>query len=60
MFSSLPGLWTARPFAPISPPVVVLIIDDDGDSAQALAAALDMEGFRTVVARNGGKSSAKL
>ncbi|MFM0327936.1 response regulator [Caballeronia glebae] len=31
----------------------MLIIDDDGDSAQALAAALDMEGFRTVVARNG-------
>jgi CheY-like chemotaxis protein len=53
MFSSLPGLWTDRPFARVSPPVIVLIIDDDGDGAEALAAVLEMEGFRTVVAHGG-------
>lgn len=40
-----PPLWTSRAFAPVSPPVCVLIVDDDGDVADALQAVLEAEGY---------------
>ncbi|MDR5798029.1 response regulator [Caballeronia sp. LZ008] len=46
---SKPGLWTDRRFDRVSPPVVVLIVDDDMAGAQALAAVLMIEGFQTTV-----------
>ncbi len=48
-----PGLWTDRPFDRVLPPVVVLIIDDDMAGAQALAAVLVIEGFRTTIVGSG-------
>ena len=48
-----PGLWNARPFAGVTPPIAVLIVDDDSAGAEALAAALATEGFRTIVAVGG-------
>jgi CheY-like chemotaxis protein len=47
------GLWTDRPFDRVLPPVVVLIIDDDMAGAQALAAVLVIEGFRTTIVDSG-------
>src|SRR5437763_17021506 len=47
------GLWNARPFEGVTPPVAVLIVDDDSAGAEALAAALATEGFRTIVADGG-------
>ncbi len=48
-----PGLWTDRLFDRVLPPVVVLIVDDDMASAQALAAVLVIEGFRTTIVESG-------
>ncbi|SAK56849.1 response regulator receiver protein [Caballeronia temeraria] len=48
-----PGLWNARPFEGVTPPIAVLIVDDDSAGAEALAAALATEGFRTIVAVGG-------
>ncbi|MDR5740204.1 response regulator [Caballeronia sp. LZ016] len=49
-------IWNPRPFACVSPPVAVLIVDDDIAGAEALAAALATEGIRTIVA-DGGTSA---
>jgi CheY-like chemotaxis protein/3'-phosphoadenosine 5'-phosphosulfate sulfotransferase (PAPS reductase)/FAD synthetase len=40
-----PPLWTTRVFSPVTPPVGVLIVDDDHDLADALQAVLEAEGF---------------
>ncbi|SAK75342.1 response regulator receiver protein [Caballeronia temeraria] len=50
---SMPGLWIDRSFASVSPPVVVLIVDDDPAGAQALAAVLVIEGYRATVVAGG-------
>ncbi|SAK89357.1 response regulator receiver protein [Caballeronia glebae] len=42
---STPSLWTTRAFAPVTPPVCVLIVDDDGDVADAMQAVLETEEF---------------
>lgn len=42
---SIPPLWTTRAFSPVSPPVCVLIVDDDYALALALQALLETEGF---------------
>ncbi|SAK95066.1 response regulator receiver protein [Caballeronia catudaia] len=42
---STPPLWTTRAFAPVTPPICVLIVDDDGDVADALQAVLEAEEF---------------
>ncbi|WP_061180468.1 response regulator [Caballeronia pedi] len=44
-----PGLWTDRLFDRVSPPVVVLIVDDDIAGARALAAVLGIEGYRATI-----------
>lgn len=52
--SPLPhGLWNVRTFASVTPPVAVLIVDDDWPGAEALAAVLALEGFRTDVVDGG-------
>lgn len=51
--SPIPGLWSVRSFQSVSPPIAVLIVDDDGAGAEALAAALMLEGFRTTVVEGG-------
>lgn len=47
------GLWTTRRFDGVTPPVCVLIVDDDDAMSAALEAALVTYGFRASVA-NGG------
>lgn len=51
--SRIPGLWSTRSFECAVPPITVLIVDDDGGGAEALAAVLAIEGFRTAVADGG-------
>jgi CheY-like chemotaxis protein len=50
---SIPGIWSTRSFDQVNPPVAVLIVDDDSANADALAAALAIDGFRTSVAESG-------
>ncbi|WP_053573032.1 response regulator [Caballeronia cordobensis] len=50
---AIPGLWTDRLFDRVLPPVVVLIIEDDTTGAQALAAVLVIDGFRTTIVESG-------
>jgi two-component system, cell cycle response regulator DivK len=38
-------VWSTRTFDSVDPPIRALVIDDDKDFAQALAAALELEGF---------------
>jgi DNA-binding response OmpR family regulator len=43
---SLPSrIWTARTFASVDAPVTALIVDDNAELANALQAALELEGF---------------
>ena len=49
----MPGIWSSRSFDQVNPPVVVLIVDDERATADALAAALAADGFRTSVAESG-------
>ena len=49
----LAGLWTTRSFTRVTPPVNVLIVDDERAVADALAAALTTDGFRTTVIDDG-------
>ncbi|WP_250495358.1 response regulator [Caballeronia sp. GAWG1-1] len=51
--SPLLGLWSVRQFDRVDPPIIVLIIDDDPVGAEALAAVLTGEGFRTLVLAEG-------
>ncbi|SAK89860.1 hypothetical protein AWB81_04774 [Caballeronia arationis] len=51
--SPIPGLWSVRSFQGVTPPIAALIVDDDGAQAEALAAALVLEGFRTTVVDGG-------
>ena len=53
VMAAMPGLWTDRLFDRVLPPVIVLIIDDDMAGAQALAAVLIIEGFRTTIVESG-------
>jgi DNA-binding response OmpR family regulator len=53
MVPAPPGLWNTRPFEGVTPPIALLIVDDDRAGAEALAAALATEGFRTIVADGG-------
>jgi PleD family two-component response regulator len=48
------GLWSVRSFSSVTPPVAVLIVDDDRAGAEALSAVLALEGFRTEVLDGGG------
>jgi CheY-like chemotaxis protein len=48
--SSTPPLWTTRAFATVTPPVCVLIVDDDENVASALQVMLETEGFIAGVA----------
>ncbi|SAK89888.1 response regulator receiver protein [Caballeronia arationis] len=52
---SLPvsGLWSSRAFQSVTPPIAVLIVDDDRAVAEALSAALAFEGFRPAVVDGG-------
>jgi hypothetical protein len=50
---SFPGLWTSRSFEHVTPPITILIGDDDSAGAEALPAALTIAGFRTAVAIGG-------
>lgn len=50
---SFPGLWTSRSFEHVTPPIAILIVDDDSAGAEALSAALTIAGFRTAVAIGG-------
>jgi hypothetical protein len=52
-FPSFPGLWTSRSFEHVTPPITILIVDDDSAGAEALSAALTIAGFRTEVAIGG-------
>jgi DNA-binding response OmpR family regulator len=38
-------VWSTRAFDTVDPPIRALVIDDDNDFAQALAAVLALEGF---------------
>lgn len=49
----LPGLWATRDFDAVTPPVAVLVVDDDDAMADALAAALMAGGYRALVAAGG-------
>jgi PleD family two-component response regulator len=51
--SPIPGLWRIRSFQSVTPPIAVLIVDDDGASAEALSNALMLEGFSTTVVDGG-------
>ncbi|MDR5784394.1 response regulator [Caballeronia sp. LZ065] len=53
VMAATPGLWTDRLFDRVLPPVVLLIVDDDMASAQALAAVLVIEGFRATIVESG-------
>jgi CheY-like chemotaxis protein len=50
---SIPGIWSSRSFEQVNPPVAVLIVDEERATADALAAALAVDGFRTSVAESG-------
>lgn len=49
-----PPLWTTRVFSPVTPPVCVLIVEDDYDLAYALQAVLETEGFEARTADSTG------
>lgn len=49
----MPGLWATRDFDAVTPPIAVLIVDDDAAMADALAAALMAYGYRALVANEG-------
>jgi PleD family two-component response regulator len=51
--NSPPGIWSSRSFDKVNPPVAVLIVDDERATADALAAALAVDGFQTSVAESG-------
>ncbi|WP_250481257.1 response regulator [Caballeronia zhejiangensis] len=46
-------MWSVRSFPSVTRPVAVLIVDDDRAGAEALAAVLALEGFRTTVIEGG-------
>ncbi|WP_372492496.1 response regulator [Caballeronia zhejiangensis] len=49
----MPGLWATRDFDAVTPPIAVLIVDDDAAIADALAVALMAYGYRALVANRG-------
>ncbi|WP_350029269.1 MULTISPECIES: response regulator [unclassified Caballeronia] len=46
-------MWSVRSFPSVTPSVAVLIVDDDRAGAEALAAVLALEEFRTTVVGGG-------
>ena len=51
--SPIPGLWSVRTFQSVTPPIAVLIVDDDRAGAEALSAALALDGFRVAIVDGG-------
>ena len=43
--SPIPGLWSVRAFQSVTPPIAVLIVDDDSAGPEALSAVLAVKAF---------------